>query len=55
MGKWKRDSAECLRRWGGGGRGRGETKASVKRVSREGLKARIIQTSECVGVPSVDL
>ena len=47
MSWWKRDSAGCLRQWGCGERGRGETKASVKRVSGEDLKAKIIKESGC--------
>jgi len=50
MVEWKRNNAGRLRRWEGGGRGRGETEVSVKRVSGEDLKARIIQETGCVGV-----
>jgi len=51
MGEWKRDSAGRLRRWEGGGRRGGKTKVSVKRVSREDLKAKLIQETGCAGVP----
>ena len=52
MDEWKRDSVGRLRRWEGGAGGRrGETKVSVKRVSKEDLKAKIIQETACVGVP----
>lgn len=55
MGTRAADNAGPLRRWGGGGRRRGETKTSVKRVSGEDLKAKITQTPGCIGVSGVGL